>query len=96
MAQYRRHSPDFKLQAVQRLLADDRPLTQVAKELGISPSLLHQWKEAYLASPEPVLGADRKESSEQTISRLTREVEKLRQERDFLKKAVGFFSQNPE
>jgi transposase len=90
----RRFSREFKLQAVQRVIEEDRPLSEVAGELGIVPSLLSSWKAAYLAAPEP--GKLPKETQDQEVHRLRRENERLRQERDFLKKAVGFFSQNPE
>lgn len=90
----RRFSQEFKLQAVQRVIEEDRPLSEVAAELGISPSRLHSWKAAYLTAPEP--GKLPKESQDQEVRRLRRKNERLRQERDFLKKAVGFFSQNPE
>ena len=92
----RRFSKEFRLQAVQRVIEEDRPVAEVARELGVPPTLLHNWKAAYLATP-PAEGAPLpKETQEQLIRRLRRENERLRQERDFLKKAVGFFSQNPE
>lgn|SRR5512141_1427770 len=90
----RRFSKEFKLQAVQRAVEEDRPLTEVARELGIAVSLLSKWKSDYLAAPQP--GPLPKETPEQLIRRLRRENETLRQERDFLKKAVGFFSREPE
>ncbi len=90
----RKFTREFKLQAVQRVIDEDRPLSEVARELGIQPALLSTWKAEYLAAPQP--GPLPKESPEQELKRLRRDNERLRQERDFLKKAVGFFSQNPE
>ena len=90
----RKHTKEFRLQAVQRAIEGERPLAEIARELGINPNLLSRWKAEYLAAPEP--GPLPKESHEQEVQRLRREVERLRQERDFLKKAVGFFAQNPE
>ena len=91
----RRQFPkEFKLKAIQRVIEEDRPLAEVARELGISAGLLSTWKAAYLLAPSD--GPLPKETAEQEVKRLRREVERLRQERDFLKKAVGFFSQNPE
>ena len=91
----RRFTREFKLQAIRRVIEEDRPVAEVAGELGITATLLHRWKSEYLltASPEAPLP---KETPEQEVRRLRRENERLRQERDFLKKAVGFFSQNPE
>jgi transposase len=90
----RRFTKEFKLQAVQRVVEEDRPLSEVARDLGIGVALLSHWKAEYLAVPQP--GPLPKETAEQELRRLRRDNERLRQERDFLKKAVGFFSQNPE
>jgi transposase len=90
----RKFSREFKLQAVQRVIEEDRPMAEVARELGITVGLLSGWKADYLAAPQP--GPLPRETAEQELKRLRRDVERLRQERDFLKKAVGFFAQNPE
>ena len=90
----RKFTREFKLQAVQRVIDEERPVSEVARELGIHPGLLSTWKAEYLATPQP--GPLPKETPEQELKRLRRDNERLRQERDFLKKAVGFFSQNPE
>ncbi len=90
----RRFSREFKLSAVQRVVEEDRSIAEVARELGIHANVLGRWKQDYLLQEEP--GPLPKETSEQQIRRLRRENERLRQERDFLKEAVGFFAQNPE
>jgi transposase len=94
MAGRRKFSREFKLQAVQRVIEEDRPLSEVARELGIAAGLLTSLKADYLAAPAP--GPLPRETPEQELKRLRRDNERLRQERDFLKKAVGFFAQNPE
>jgi transposase len=86
---------EFKKQAVQRTLSEDRSIAEVARELGIKGNRLYQWRAEYLAStpPEVVPSAA---TAEQEVIRLRRELERVRQERDFLKKAAAFFAQNPE
>lgn len=93
-ADRKQYSREFKLQAVQRVLEGDRPAAEIARELGIKPNRLYQWKAEYLAQAEP--DTLPREAPDQEIKRLRRELERVRQERDFLKKAVGFFAQNPE
>lgn len=90
----RKFSREFKLQAVQRVVEEDRSIAEVARELGIRSTVLGRWKQEYLAedSPKPLP----KETPEQEVRRLRRENERLRQERDFLKKAVGFFAHEQE
>lgn len=94
MADRKRYTREFKLQAVQRVLEGDRPAAEVARELGVKPNMLYRWRADYLASAEPETLP--REKPEEEIRRLRRELERVRQERDFLKKAVGFFAQNPE
>jgi transposase-like protein len=47
--QKRRLRPDsFKKDAVRRLLArGSKTITDIAKELGVSPSMLHRWREQF-------------------------------------------------
>lgn len=94
MAERKRYTREFKLQAVQRVLEQDRPAAEVARELGVRANLLYRWKAEYLASAEP--DTLPRESPAEEVRRLRRELKRVRQERDFLKKAVGFFAQNPE
>ncbi len=63
--------------------------SQVARDLGISQSLLSKWvQNAKLASlPGALTAAEREE-----MRQLRREVSILRQERDILKKAAAFFA----
>jgi len=45
MGQGRRHFTDeFKQEAVALLVSSGRPLSQIASELGISPSMLRKWR----------------------------------------------------
>jgi transposase len=94
MSERRKFSKQFKLEAVRRLLEDDRKVSDVARELAISPGLLSNWKATYLLDEEPEKLPH--ETPENEIRRLRRELDRVRQERDFLKKAVAFFAQHPE
>lgn len=90
--QKRKFSREFKLEAVGRVLEGDRSVASIARELGVSPVVLTRWRDTMLQD-----GALKSsEAPDQELKRLRREVEKLRQERDFLKKAVGFFARDPK
>ena len=101
MGQERRHFTDeFKREAVALLASSGRPLVQIAGELGISPSMLRNWRNrqgggntgaAVISKPAPPSVPD----PAVEISRLRRENERLRVERDILKKAVAIFSEAP-
>jgi transposase len=92
--QHRRSfSPEFKLEAVRLVVEGGRPLGQVARELQLGPELLRQWKKQLQANGQ-VVGGPATLSAEDEVRRLRREVEVLRQERDFAKKAAAFFAKD--
>jgi len=91
MGKRRIFTPEFKQEAVRLSLESGRPISQVARELGVRPDQLRHWKQeltrgAREGSPLPG------EPPEQELRRLRRELEVVRQERDFLKKAAAFFA----
>lgn len=104
MRKPRRFTDEFKREAVALLQTSGRPLIQIARELGIQPSMLRNWRKiagmpAGAALPSgmhatpPQAGSPGEQSAE--IARLKREVERLRMERDILKKTVAIFSEPP-
>ncbi len=90
MRHRRSFTPEFRAEAVRQALASDRPLSEIARELGIRADQLRHWKQD-LTRPGAV-APPAGESPEQELQRLRREVAVLRQERDFLKKAAAFFA----
>jgi transposase len=94
MGQERRHFTDeFKTEAVALLASSGRPLVQIAGELGISPSMLRNWRNrqgeqnAGLAVlPKPASATPSVPGPAAEISRLRRENDRLRLERDILKR----------
>ena len=98
----REFSPEFKRETVALLETSGRPLMQVATEVGISPSMLRNWRAvvrggAARSKPAPpgvpVLPSPADQASE--ITRLKRELDRTRMERDVLKKAIGIFAEVP-
>lgn len=85
----RTYTPEFRAEAV--ALAEHEGVTQsqVARDLGISQSLLSKWVQnaKVAALPGALTVAEREE-----MRRLKRENAILRQERDILKKAAAFFA----
>ena len=94
MARKRRAvSLEFKSEAVRRL-GERRlggvTLSQVGRELGVRPDVLRRWEKQYggTSRAEVVAAAD----LEAENRRLRREVDVLRQERDFAQKAAAYFA----
>ena len=89
----RRFSREFKLEAVRQVVDAGRPLAQVVRELDISASVLRRWKQQFEGDPaETFPGKGRMKAEDEELRRLRREVVRLRQERDFLKKTAAFFA----
>src|ERR671938_1814188 len=86
----RRFTAEFKAQAVKRLL-DGRSLSEVATELGLSPGQLSTWRTEHLAAGSAEALAARKAEQAET-QRLRREVKRLEEEVEILRKAAAFFA----
>jgi transposase len=97
----RRHfTAEFKLEAVRR--AEERraagvPLTQVARELGVTDDLLRSWRrQATVRGGAPAAdvfpGNGRLPSDDEELRRLKRENARLQQENAFLKSAAAYFA----
>lgn len=84
----RRYSDELKAEAVQMLL-DGHSVESVVSNLGLSsPSVLYRWKAKLLAASGPAATA-----LETRVHELERELRRVEQERDILKKALAIFSQ---
>jgi transposase len=87
------YTKEFKEEAVRLAQTSSKPITQVARELGISDTSIHQWrKELAQHSKEAFPGSGHQTPLEEENRRLKREIERLQQERDILKKVVSIFS----
>lgn len=87
----RKFTGQFKAAAVQRVreeLAQGGSISAVARALGLSMTVLSRWVHAAENAP-PATGT---ESLAEEVRRLRREVETLRMERDFAKKAAAYFA----
>src|SRR6266571_3220031 len=90
------YTTEFKREAVHLAQTSGKPITQIARELGISDTSIHQWrKELTEHGPEAFPGSGHQTAQEEELRRLKRELERTQKERDILKKALAIFSQNP-
>jgi transposase len=84
----RRFSGEFKAHAVELVRVSGKTATGVAKDLGISTAALCRW----VGKAEAAAARPGSQSEAEELKRLRKEVETLRMERDFLKKAAAFFA----
>ncbi len=87
----RRFTAEFKARAVERLLEGGKGLSEVATELGLSPGQLSTWRNQHLAAGSAEALALRKAEQAET-QRLKREVKRLEEEVEILRKAAAFFA----
>jgi len=95
--QRRRFTREFKIEAVRLIVEEGRRISELSRELGVGENLLSRWKkksEEGKIDPFPGKGCLSPEDGE--LRRLRRENERLRMERDILKKAVAIFSEEPQ
>ena len=93
---YRHFSREFKQDAVQLITEKGMPVRKVARELDLHPNLLHLWKRKFLAQGEKAfIGKGRAKPEEAEMKRLRKELEKVREQRGILKKALAVFSKQP-
>jgi len=94
---YRTFDKDFKVNAVKLVLEGTRSMTKVAAELGISANTLTNWKKEYLKNKEnsfPGKGYQKTDDAE--VTRLRRQLFRVTQECEILKKAIAVFTKQKE
>ena len=85
-------SDAFKESAMQLALNSDESVSQVARELGISINTLHNWLYKKRLSDAKEEIAPVHETLEEENRRLRKELAKVKEEREILKKATAYFS----
>jgi transposase len=89
----RSYTPEFKKDAVQLITEQGYKVTEAARSLGINSSVLTRWK-SQLASEgaNAFPGKGRLRPEQEELQRLRKENQRLKMERDILKKAAAFFA----
>ncbi|VUD69447.1 hypothetical protein TDB9533_04817 [Thalassocella blandensis] len=92
---YKTYTKEFKIEAVRLMTESDRPSSEIAMELGVRRNQLYKWKEQLekegVADFATKRGRPKKED-ESEVSRLRRELERVKEENEILKKAAVFFA----
>ena len=92
----RRYTEDFKREAVRLVRESAHPMAQVARDLGMPENVLYRWRaqhrQAEVHGTTPA--AQRAEAEE--LTRVKRELARVIQERDFLKRAAAFFARESQ
>jgi transposase len=82
-------SDDFKRDAVVQITERGYPIAEASKRLGVSQHSLYAWKRKFVKSSGT---GDDDQAAE--IRRLKRELARMTEERDILKKATAYFAKD--
>jgi transposase len=93
----KKYSKEFKESTVQLIINNNESVVQVAKDLDLNPTTLYSWVTSYKKKHNlPTRNINSTNTQEETqseeLKRLRRENKILKQERDILKKATGYFA----
>ena len=89
----RQFSREFKLEAVRLVRERGVAVAQAARDLDVHENVLRKWVREFAADPQHAFPGQGQMKPEQLeIERLRREVQKLKAERDILKKAAAYFA----
>ena len=92
----KRYDKEFKIEAVRLASEPGNTQSGIERDLGISQGIISRWKHELLKDGDLAFpGKGRQKPVDDEMRRLKRENEKLRRERDILKKAVAIFSEDP-
>jgi len=93
MAKPRKHSEEFKREAVRMMISrGGRTIEDVAKSLGVAPSLLSKWHAKYGNSVKAAPRTGKETAEQQELRELRKRVRELEMERDLLRTSTAFFA----
>ena len=91
----RKYDREFKREAARLVIEDGRTVRSVENSLGITRGVLKDWVHLYRKDSESAfVGSGRLLPEAEKVRQLQRENERLRRERDILKKAAAYFSRD--
>ena len=93
----KKYTREFRARAVRLCEESERPIAEVARDLEVPYQTLYQWmlqagKAGGAAAAQAAPPAA--ETPAEEIRRLRRELDEVKMERDFLKKAAAFFARS--
>ena len=93
MRKYKTYSAEFKREPIRLLESGDKSATDVAIDLGIRRNQLYKWQRSLRSKGDEAFpGSGSNPSQQSEVARLKRELARVTEERDILKKAAAYFA----
>ena len=93
--QRKSYSREFKLEAVGLITEKGYSISEASRNLGIDYSVLRRWKNQLAEDSKTAFaGKGRLKAPDEELRRLKRELERVKEERDILKKALAYFAED--
>ena len=86
----REYKPEFKEYCCKLVERDGKKVTEVCKEYELDRQTLHRWLGEYREKGEGAFSDKSLVTKEALIKKQKREIEKLREENEILKKAIAY------
>ncbi len=87
---YQRYPLEFKQSSAKLASESDQPISHTARDLGITANTLHNWVNQYSKPKEPTMQQTQRHNAE--MQRLRKQLARVTEERDLLKKAAAYFA----
>jgi transposase len=92
---YKKYTKEFKLEAIRLAEKSDKPVAQIARELGVRQNQIYKWKMALEKSGEHAFqGSGHSVDPDPEKLQLRRELAEAKEEIEILKKAAAYFAKN--
>ncbi len=91
--QQRRYPREFKIEVVRRLESGEKSLSELCRELGLSQQYVSNWKREFSKKGDAAFPGMSKNGKQPTeLLELKKEIERLKEENEILKKAAAYFA----
>ncbi len=92
---YQRYPAEFKRMALLKASEDGATANSVCEDLGISFRQLSRWRDEFRLKGDLAFTSNKQTRNDEVL-KLKKELEKVKKERDFLKSAVVFFAKESD
>jgi len=90
----KRYPKEFKIEAVRQVVERGHSVAEVASRLGMTTHSLYAWKQKY--GPQSTDQQAKTADEIEKIKQLKKELKRVTEERDILKKAAVYFANQSE